>query len=111
MRNGESESLTILERLAKGETLISDGATGTYLQMHGLEAGGCPEEFNATRPEVIQGMARAYFDAGSDMVLTNTFGGSRVSLKHFDFQDHVGDLNRLAAEYARSRAAADQFVG
>ena len=50
MSRTETRTATILERLARGETLVSDGATGTYLQQHGLEPGGCPEEFNATRP-------------------------------------------------------------
>ena len=49
-------ALSILDRLARGDVLISDGATGTYLQAHGLEPGGCPEEFNASHPETVQGM-------------------------------------------------------
>ena len=70
------DSPTILERLAQGELIISDGATGSYLQAHGL-GDGDPEEWNVSHPEVVQGMAKAYFDAGSQMVLTNTFGGTR----------------------------------
>ena len=54
---------TILQRLAKGDLLVSDGATGSYLQQHGLEDGD-PEEWNVSHPEVVQGMAKAYFDAG-----------------------------------------------
>ena len=74
---------TFLERIAGGEILISDGATGTYLQVNGLEPGGCPEAFNATHPEVVRGMARSYFDAGSDLVLTNTFGGNVFMQKKY----------------------------
>jgi 5-methyltetrahydrofolate--homocysteine methyltransferase len=74
---------SILHRLAKGEVLISDGATGTYLQAHGLEPGGCPEEFNFSNPEVVQGMARDYFEAGSNLVLTNSFGGNRFMLAKY----------------------------
>ena len=69
------------QQLAAGDVLISDGATGTYLQSHGLEPGGCPEEMNSANPEVIQAMAREYFFAGADMVLTNTFGGTSFMLK------------------------------
>ncbi|MBM3945592.1 MAG: hypothetical protein FJ317_08930, partial [SAR202 cluster bacterium] len=48
----------LLERLASGELIIGDGATGTYLQAHGLEPGGCPEELNVSRPELVRQMAR-----------------------------------------------------
>ena len=74
---------SLLDRLNQGDLLISDGATGTYLQDHGLESGGCPEEFNATQPEVVRGMARDYFDAGSDLVLTNSFGANRFLLEKY----------------------------
>ncbi|MDP6453187.1 MAG: homocysteine S-methyltransferase family protein [SAR202 cluster bacterium] len=94
---------TILERVAAGDLLISDGATGTYLQQHGLEPGGCPEEFNASHPEVIKGMAKSYFDAGSDMVLTNTFGGSRFMQKKYGFEARVSEFNRLAVEHAKTQ--------
>lgn len=104
------KSPSILERLARGELLISDGATGTYLQYHGLEPGGCPEELNASHPEVVKGMARAYFEAGSDMVLTNSFGGNRYMLSKYGYGDRVGELNRLAAQHARSQAPPGRYV-
>jgi 5-methyltetrahydrofolate--homocysteine methyltransferase len=100
----------LLERLASGETLISDGATGSYLQTQGLEPGGCPEEFNVTHPAIIKGMAKAYFDAGSDMVLTNSFGGSRFRLKHYGYADRVREFNMLAAQHAKSQAPPDHYV-
>ena len=103
-------SLTIPERLAQGGCLISDGATGTYLQQHGLEPGGCPEAFNATHPDVVKGMAKAYFDAGSDMVLTNSFGGSKFMQKKYGFGDRVREFDRLAAEHARSQTPAGCYV-
>ena len=101
---------TILERLARGDRLVSDGATGTYLQQHGLEPGGCPETFNATHPDVVRGMARAYFDAGADMVLTNSFGGSRFMQKKYGFGARVREFDRLAARQARSQAPAGGYV-
>ena len=73
----------LLQRLADGKPLISDGAGGTYLQSKGLEPGGSPEEMNASAPETIREMATAYFDAGSDMVLTASFGGSRFMLEKY----------------------------
>ncbi len=101
---------SILDRLAAGETLISDGATGTYLQQHGLEPGGCPEEMNDGCPDVVKGMARDYFDAGSDMVLTNSFGGNKFMLQKYGHGDRVQELNRLAAQHARSQAPTGRFV-
>ena len=98
---------SILDRLDAGEILISDGATGTYLQQRGLEAGGCPEEFNASHPDVVRGMARDYFAAGSDLVLTNSFGGSRFMQKKYGYEGRVEEFNRLAAEHAASQKPTD----
>ena len=89
---------------------MSDGATGTYLQAHGLEPGGCPEEFNLSHPEVVRGMAQAYFGAGSEMVLTNSFGANRFMLGKYGHGDKVSEVNRLAAEHARSQAPQGGFV-
>ena len=100
---------TILQRLAKGDLLVSDGATGSYLQQHGLEDGD-PEEWNVSHPEVVQGMAKAYFDAGSDMVLTNTFGGTSLRQSHYGFANRAAEFNRLGAELARSQAPDGCFV-
>ena len=99
----------VLQRLDT-EILLFDGATGTYLQQHGLESGGCPELMNADAPDTIRQMARDYFNAGSDIVLTNTFGGTKFRLKHYDSQDRVRELNTLAAEHARSQAGPGQYV-
>ena len=109
MTQTEAPTLTILDRLARGDLLISDGATGSYLQQHGL-GDGDPEEWNATHPEVVQAMAKGYFDAGSDMVLTNTFGGTSLRQSHYGFGDRIGEFNRLAAQHARSQAREGQFV-
>jgi 5-methyltetrahydrofolate--homocysteine methyltransferase len=100
----------LLERLKSGEILISDGATGTYLQARGLEPGGCPEEWNASHPEVVRGMAADYFAAGSDAVETNSFGGSPFMLKKYGYADRVEELNRLAARHARSVAPPGRYV-
>lgn len=110
MTQTNTPTLTILERLARGDLLVSDGATGSYLQQHGLEPGGCPEEFNVSHPEVVKGMAKAYFDAGSDMVLTNSFGGTRLRQKHYGFENRIREFNKLAAQHAKSQAPAGHFV-
>ena len=108
MATGQEGKHTILDRLSAGEVLISDGATGTYLQQRGLEPGGCPEEFNASHPDVVRGMARDYFAAGSDIVLTNSFGGSRFMQKKYGYAGRVEEFNRLAAEHAASQKPSDR---
>ena len=99
-----------LDRVQAGELLVSDGATGTYLQDHGLEPGGCPEEFNLSQPDVVRQMAADYFAAGADLVLTNSFGGSGYRLREYGFGDRVEEVNRLAAEHARAVAPEDRIV-
>jgi len=100
----------LLERMREKKILVSDGAWGTMLQARGLSAGQCPELWNVTRPEEVRAIAAAYARAGSDMVLTNTFGGSRLSLKNYGLQDRVGELNqagaRLSLEGAPSAVVA-----
>ena len=105
-----NSKLSILDRLQRGDVLISDGGTGTYLQQHGLEAGGCPEEMNVTHPDVVRGMASDYFDAGSDMVLTNSFGGNKFMLKKYGHGSQVEKFNRLAAEHAKSQVPEGHYV-
>ncbi len=100
----------LLARLRSGGLLVSDGATGTFLQQHGLEPGGCPEEFNASHPDVVREMARRYFEAGSDMALTNSFGGTVFMQKKYGYAERVAEFNRLAAEHARSQAPEGRFV-
>ena len=100
----------ILDRLAAGDILLLDGATGTYLQEHGLEPGASPELMNSDSPDVVRQMAAEYFAAGADMALTNSFGGSKFMLKKYGAGDRVKELNRLAAEHAKSAAPPDKYV-
>ena len=67
-------------------------------------------QMNASSADVVRGMARKHFEAGSDMVLTNSFGANRFMLEKYGHGDRVEELNRLAAEHARSQAAPDGFV-
>ena len=107
--NGEDKQ-GILDRLDAGEILLLDGATGTYLQDRGLEPGGSPELMNAESPDIIRRMASEYFEAGADMVLTNSFGGSKFMLKKYGVGDRVQELNQLAAEHAKSAAPQGKYV-
>ncbi len=106
----DGNSKGILERLASGEILALDGATGTHLQNYGLEPGACPELMNADEPDTVRNMSAEYFAAGADMALTNSFGGSKFMLKKYGAGDRVGELNRLAAEHVRSVAPKGTFV-
>ncbi len=98
-----------LERL-KSEVLVFDGAMGTMLFEAGLVDGACPELWNDSRPEAIQGIHRAYFAAGSDLVETNTFGGTRLKLKPYDLQDRAWELNVKGARLARSVCPPGKYV-
>ncbi len=63
---------------------------------------------NLSRPELVREIHRGYFEAGADMVETNTFGGSPITLAEFDLQDRTQEINRVAGELARE--AADSFT-
>src|SRR6266511_418673 len=113
-RAGESlmatrpRGLEIIERVRAGEILVFDGAYGTALFEAGLSDGHCPELWNDTRPDVVRGIHKAYFEAGSDVVETNTFGASRLKLKEYNERygyavtDRTRELNEKGARLARS---------
>lgn len=99
----------LLSWLAEGRIILGDGAMGTMLQDAGLRDGGAPELWNVTYPERVRAVYQAYVDAGSNMIETNTFGGTSARLKMHGLQDRVVELNRegarLAAEVAHPRGA------
>ncbi|MFC0214705.1 methionine synthase [Paenibacillus chartarius] len=98
---------TLQERL-KQKILILDGAMGTMIQQENLTAAdfggeeldGCNEMLVLTRPDVISKIHRAYFEAGSDIIETNTFGSTSVVLAEYDLQDRARELNLVAAKLA-----------
>jgi 5-methyltetrahydrofolate--homocysteine methyltransferase len=92
--------LKLLEAL-KHRVLLGDGAMGTQLQQAGLPPGGCGEAWNLDAPEKILAIQRAYVDAGSDCVITNTFGASRIMLERHDEEGRVREINRAGVEIAR----------
>ena len=110
MTSPTKTKVPLLDRLLRGDVLISDGGSGTYLQANGLEAGGCPELMNIEQPEVVRQMAADFFAAGSNMVLTNSFGGNRFGLDRYGFGDRVREFNIAAAQIARSAAPDDGYV-
>lgn len=90
--------------LAEKGVLLADGATGTNLFAMGLEAGEAPELWNESHPERIDKLHQDFVDAGADIILTNSFGGTRHRLKLHHAQDRVFELNKRAAEIARAVA-------
>ena len=98
--------MRFLDRLATGETILADGAMGTMLQAAGLEKGDAPEELNLSRPETVLHVHRGYVNAGSEIILTNSFGGTRFRLAKHGLAEKVYELNRRAAELARESGEA-----
>ncbi len=90
--------------LSKRDWLVADGATGTNLFAMGLEAGEAPELWNTGAPDKIRALYQGFIDAGSDLILTNSFGGTRARLKLHNAQDRALELNRIAADLARECA-------
>ena len=86
--------------------LLADGATGTNLFNLGLQAGDAPEMWNLTEADKIRSLYRGAVDAGSDIFLTNSFGGNASRLKLHDAVDKVHELNKVAAEIGREIADA-----
>src|SRR6266545_22779 len=94
------------EALASRPWLLADGATGTnYFQM-GLVSGDAPELWNIEHPDRVRSLHRGFIEAGADIVLTNSFGGSRHRLKLHNAQDRVREINMAAAKNARAEADA-----
>jgi 5-methyltetrahydrofolate--homocysteine methyltransferase len=95
----------LLQRLlAERPYLLADGAMGTNLFEAGLATGEAPELWNFEHPERIGALHRAMVEAGADIILTNSFGGSRHRLKLHKSQDRVAEINGRAAEIARQVA-------
>jgi len=100
--------MTVLhDFLAEKTPLLVDGGMGTQLFAVGLESGNPPEEWNVSQPEKIANIHRAYVDAGSDVFLTNSFGGTHYRLALHNYQDRVHEFNKAAAEIGR--AVADSY--
>ena len=92
--------------LETGQPILLDGAMGTMLMDAGLEQGDPPEEWNVKHPDRIRAVHRSYIEAGSRVVLTNSFGGTRFRLEMHGLQDRVIELNKAAALNARAEADA-----
>jgi 5-methyltetrahydrofolate--homocysteine methyltransferase len=97
----------LLARLVAGDRLVGDGAMGTMLFQRGLEPGRPPESITLSRPAVLEEIAKLYLDAGSDILQTNTFGGSPLKLALHGLDQETEAINREAVRAVR-RVAGDR---
>ena len=106
---------TLLNLLRQKKLILSDGAWGTMLHEQGLKVGECPELWNLTNPDKVRRVAAAYVAAGSEMILSNTFGASRYKLKKFHLEEQTAEINRagvrLSLEAAGDAAVVAASIG
>ncbi len=98
------------ELLDERKVLVSDGAWGTQFAARGLGAGAAPETWNLERPDEVRAVAAAYVEAGADIVLTNTFGGSRPKLQKAGLAGELAEVNRRGAEFSKEAAGGKALV-
>jgi 5-methyltetrahydrofolate--homocysteine methyltransferase len=99
----------LLDELAH-RPLCCDGAMGTQLLARGMKSGDCGMIWNLERPGDVGAIHQAYRTGGSDLITTNSFGGSRFALERHGFANRVAELNRAAAQVARAAAGDHGWV-
>ena len=99
----------LIVRIKQGPFIL-DGATGTQLMAAGAAAGVCNDYLNIESPEIVAGVHRAYIQAGSDAIITNTFGANKITLARHGHSDKAAQINLAACEIARKAAGRDRFV-
>ncbi len=101
---------SILEDLLKKTPVITDGAWGTQLQEKGLPGGECPDHWNITHVDSVRAVAQAYVEAGSRVILTNTFQGNRLALEKFGLSAETVEINRQGARISKQAAQGRALV-
>jgi len=96
--------------LIKKRIVLLDGGMGTELIRHGLPKGTCPESWNVEKPETVKKIHRSYFDAGSDVVLTNSFGGNKIKLASHGLGNRCYEFNLKAATLANEAKPEGKFA-
>lgn len=100
----------LAKKLGEETVLLADGAWGTEFFKRGLMQGSPPDEWNLTHPEIVKEITGEYLDAGSGIILTNTFGANRLRMEPHGLSDRVRDLNLGAAALARDVAAGHALI-
>jgi 5-methyltetrahydrofolate--homocysteine methyltransferase len=101
--------ISLRERISKGLFLL-DGAMGTQLIARGVEAGVCNDYLSIDSPDIVLNIHRVYLEAGSDAVLTNTFGANKFALARHGLGDKVEEINNAGAQIARRAAGTGKYV-
>lgn len=98
-----------IQDIISSHPVITDGAWGTQLQTHGLTPGDCPDAWNLTHPDRVEKVAQAYVDAGSRVILTNTFGANGILLESHGLKDKTHEINKTGASISK-KAAGDHVA-
>lgn len=99
-----------INELVGGRPIITDGAWGTQLQTYGLGGGGCPDQWNLSHPDTVEQVPRDYLNAGSQIVLTNTFRANRLALASYDLADQTVAINQIGVEISRRAVNGQAYV-
>lgn len=100
----------LIQQIVAQGPVLTDGAWGTQLQARGLAPGECPDLWNLTHPEKVAEVARAYVEAGSQVILTNTFGANRLRLAESGAADRVVEINEAGARLSKEAAGKSARV-
>ncbi len=101
--------MSLKERISGGIFLL-DGAMGSQLIARGIEVGKCNDYLNVESPDVVSDIHRSYFEAGSDAVLTNTFGANKYALGRHGLAEETIKINKAGAQIARHAAGQEKYV-
>ena len=99
-----------IANLIENGPVLTDGAWGTQIMKRGLQPRECPDSWNLTHPEKVEEVAREYVDAGSRVILTNTFGANRYALGKFGLADEVAEINIKGVDISRRAAGTKAYV-
>jgi len=99
-----------IANLIENGPVLTDGAWGTQIMKRGLQPRECPDSWNLTHPEKVEEVAREYVDAGSRVILTNTFGANRYALGKFGLADEVAEINIKGIDISRRAAGTKAYV-
>ncbi|UCE55737.1 MAG: homocysteine S-methyltransferase family protein [Desulfobacterales bacterium] len=100
----------LIESLIKSGIVVTDGSWGTQLQKKGIKRGECPDSWNLRHPDWVEEVAKGYVDAGSQVILTNTFQSNRLSLQRYNLADKAAEINTRGVEISKNAAGDKAYV-